>query len=168
MEIVSHALWAAAAGTAAARVAAPRLHLGWLAFWAMFPDLFAFTPHVGARLWARLTGAPWVHVHHSGGVDLYSLSHSLVVFAPVFALACLVFRKPQWALLGWALHIAMDIPTHSEHYPTPFLWPVSGYRFIGIAWHQWWFEVLCYTALAAVFLLLRRRKGADHAGPACD
>jgi hypothetical protein len=38
-------------------------------------------------------------------------------------------------MLGWLLHIAIDIPTHSfRYYATRFLWPVSDFRIDGIAW----------------------------------
>jgi len=38
-------------------------------------------------------------------------------------------------LLAWALHIIIDIPTHSyELFPTPFLWPISDFKINGIPW----------------------------------
>jgi len=100
-------------------------------------------------------------------IDLYDPSHSLVVFLSVFALTWLIFGRPVWVLLGWALHVLMDIPTHSARYPTPFLWPISSFRIIGIAWYQRWFMLLNYTALAAVFLLLwiARRRVRDAGKP---
>jgi hypothetical protein len=175
MEIFAHALWATAAGKAANRNGARRVRVAWFAAWAMFPDLFSFAPPVVTALWYRLSGAVHTHARHAHheavrhgltDFDLYDLSHSLVVFVPVFAIAWLIWRRPVWELLGWALHILMDIPTHSAHYPTPFLWPVSTYRFVGISWRQWWFMSLNYAVLALVFLLLwmaRRRdaQGAD-------
>jgi membrane-bound metal-dependent hydrolase YbcI (DUF457 family) len=166
VEIVAHALWATAAAEAASRRVATRIRVAWFAAWAMFPDLFAFTPAVIAGLWYRLSGVARIHVHHSAArrgwldFDLYEITHSLVVFALVFAVVWLLFRRPVWELLGWALHVLMDIPTHSAHFPTPFLWPLSSYRFVGISWRQWWFMALNYSALAVIFLLLwisRRR-----------
>lgn len=165
MEIFSHALWASAGAAAANRNSAARVRLVWFAVWAMFPDLFAFTPGVIVGLWHRLSGAAQTHgphVHNAAArhFDLYEISHSLVVFVPVFAVVWLIFRRPVWELLGWALHILMDIPTHSAHFPTPFLWPLSSYRFIGISWRQGWFMALDCSALALAFLLLwlsRRR-----------
>jgi hypothetical protein len=52
----------------------------------------------------------------------------------------------------------MDIPTHSERFPTPFLWPLSSYRIIGISWRQGWFMALDVSALAVVFWLLWRSR----------
>ena len=150
MDIAAHALWATVAAKTANRTHPDLVRVAWCAAWAAFPDLFAFTPEVLTRLW-------YGHRHHFG---LYELSHSLVVFVPVFALASLLFRRPLWEMFGWALHVLMDIPTHSAHFPTPFLWPLSPYEFHGVSWRQWWFTALNYSALAIAFLLLwidRRR-----------
>jgi hypothetical protein len=166
MEIVAHALWATAVAKAAQRKAAPRLHAGWFALWAMFPDVLAFGPEIAAEVWRRVFGGDTHrHVHHLLGFDLYEPGHSLVVAAGVFAVASLLLRRPAWAVLGWALHIAMDIPTHTARYPTPFLWPVSSYRIIGISWRQWWFMAVSYGALAGVFLALwLTRRAGPRAG----
>jgi hypothetical protein len=60
-------------------------------------------------------------------------------------------------MLGWALHILIDIPTHSlRFFATPFLWPLSDYRFNGISWGNRWFMLANYTALAIVYILLWR------------
>mgnify|MGYP001572196393 CR=1 FL=1 len=46
----------------------------------------------------------------------------------------------------------MDIPTHAgERIATPFLWPVSDYRFNGISWSEPVFILVNYTALITVF-----------------
>jgi membrane-bound metal-dependent hydrolase YbcI (DUF457 family) len=164
MEIVSHALWATAAAQAANGKVATRVRVAWFAGWAAFPDLLAFTPAVIAGLWYRLSGAARIRAHHSGvrrswlDFDLYEVTHSLVVFALVFAVVWLIFRRPVWELLGWALHVLMDIPTHSSRFPTPFLWPLSSYRIIGISWRQGWFMALDVSALMVVFLLLWRSR----------
>ena len=58
-------------------------------------------------------------------------------------------------MLGWLLHIVIDIPTHSlRYYATRFLWPVSDYRIDGIAWWTPWLWVTTYGALGVVFFLL--------------
>jgi hypothetical protein len=165
MEVVAHALWATAAAKAVNRTDSLRIRTAWFAFWSVFPDLFAFAPAVAAVLWYRLSGASQVHahVHHLLGVGLYDLSHSLIVFAPLFAAVCVAFRRPVWCMLGWALHILMDIPTHSAHFPTPFLWPVSCYRFIGVSWWSWQFMALSYTALALVYVSLWKSRRPERA-----
>ena len=91
--------------------------------------------------------------------DLYQFSHSIVIFAAVFALVWIIRRRPSWLLLFWLLHILIDIPTHSmRFYPTPFLWPLSSYQFNGISWGQPWFMILNYSALAAAYLFLLVRR----------
>jgi len=163
MEIFAHALWATAVARTPVRVVAERVRWRWFALWAVSPDLFAFAPGVAVALWLRVFGvaSPHHHGHHVLGIELYDPTHSLVVFAPLFAAVWLIRRRPAWCMLGWSLHILMDIPTHSAHFPTPFLWPLSSYRFIGISWAQWRFMAFNYSALGIVFFILwmyQRRK----------
>lgn len=67
--------------------------------------------------------------------NFYTITHSLVVFALAFGAVWLIARKPVWIMGAWGLHILIDIPTHSMAlFPTPFLWPISDYRFDGVAW----------------------------------
>ncbi len=129
-------------------------------FWSAFPDVISFGPGVAAGLWLRLTGGavpadghllPHAHI----GLPLYPAAHSLIVFLLVFVLGSLIARRVGTALLGWLLHILIDIPTHSSrYYPTRFLWPVSDFGIDGIAWWTPWFWWATYVALAAVFTAL--------------
>ena len=69
--------------------------------------------------------------------NLYNITHSLVVFALVFALLLVLAKKPVWIVAAWGLHILIDIPTHSlSLFPTPFLWPISNIRVDGLGWHN--------------------------------
>jgi membrane-bound metal-dependent hydrolase YbcI (DUF457 family) len=96
---------------------------------------------------------------------LYLFSHSLVIFALVYGAVWLLWRRPVLVMLAWPLHILMDIPSHrAGRYGTPFLWPLSSYRFNGASWGQRWFFILNYSALTAayvallVWLLMSRRR----------
>lgn len=163
MDIVAHALWATAVGRTWNGRGRTRFKVARFVAWTMFPDLFAFTPMAIAVIWNRLSGASRLpHVHTVAGFNLYELSHSFVVFFLVFAAASLLLRRPVWEMLGWALHIAIDIPTHSR-YTTPFLWPLSDYRFRGVGWWEPWFMAVNYAALAMVFLVmwLRGRRARE-------
>ncbi len=167
MDILAHTLWANAGARAANTVAekkGKRLHIspGWAAFWGVFPDFFAFTiPFVIAlyRLVFEHVPVSMLHDHHhvGGGFDiaayLYQYSHSLVIWAAVFVLVWIWSHRPRWELLAWALHILIDIPSHAiGFYPTPFLFPVSEYRFpYGIPWSNTWYMFINYVALAAVW-----------------
>jgi hypothetical protein len=46
--------------------------------------------------------------------QLYHCSHSLLMFAEVFGLVWPLKRRPMLELLGRALHILIDIPTHER------------------------------------------------------
>ncbi len=126
-----------------------------------------------AGLWLRLTGGfdassahggrlPHVHI----GVPLYPAAHSVVVFLLVFGLTTLLARRVVFELLGWLLHILIDIPTHSfSYYATRFLWPVSDYGVDGIAWWTRWFWIATYVALAVVYFIMWRKRWLRHSRP---
>ena len=178
MDIISHGLWAAAAAKTAnktKKIQKP-LNLWRAGLWGMFPDLFAFTVPfiwlIGGLLLKEvsLSDLPKADETEPAPTDrlpifrlasmLYSVSHSFIIFFPVFILVWLIWRRPAWEMGGWFLHILFDIPTHSyKFYPTPFLWPISNWKFHhGISWATPWFMILNYSALAVVFLLLRRKR----------
>ncbi|MDP3794887.1 MAG: hypothetical protein Q8R13_03100 [bacterium] len=165
----------------------PRLRIWLAALWGVAPDVFAFAPAFTWLFIQLLSGemqlSEWPRPEHTEPAPpdgqpifaltsvLYSLSHSAVVFGAVFAAVVLVrrayrFRKGAraqlpWEMLAWALHIVIDIPTHTyRFYPTPFLWPLSGWRFSGFSWAAPWFLALNYSALVLVYFLLFRKKRA--------
>lgn len=174
MDFLSHGLWSAVAYKAARRKTARPLNV-WLAvFFGVLPDVFAFAIPFTLLFIRLISGqmslADWPRPNHDGVVEppqndalnifpftnqLYNISHSLIVFLIIFGLVALVFRRPVWEMLAWFLHILMDIPTHTyRFYPTPFLWPLSGWKFEGVAWATPWFLILNYGALIFVFLWL--------------
>lgn len=135
--------------------------------WGVFPDLFSFTIPAIVRIWWYLTGttrsllpdarsAP----HFQYVWQLYHCSHSLVVFAVVFGLAWTILRRPVLEMLGWALHILIDISTHQGIFAVHFLWPLSNYGFNGIRWENRWFMAANYAGLLAAFawLWVHKRK----------
>jgi hypothetical protein len=160
MEIVAHGLWAAAAAITAKRSTTASIHVGWTVWWAAFPDVLAFGPYVAGAAWLRLAGRldagggldrPPVHI----GLPLYPAGHSLIVFLVVYGITSLLARRIVFEMLGWLLHILIDIPTHSfSYYATRFLWPISDYRIDGIAWWTPWFWATTYAALGVVYFWL--------------
>jgi hypothetical protein len=140
MEIVAHGFRAAAAAIAGKRSVTPGIRVGWTVWWAAFPDVLAFGPLVAAAVWLRLAG----RFDPSGGFDrspvhiglpLYQAGHSLVVFLVVFGVATVTARRIVFEMLGWLLHILIDIPTHRfSYYATRFLWPLSDYRVPRVRW----------------------------------
>jgi hypothetical protein len=161
MEIVAHGLWGAAAAIAARRTIKTPVSVGWTVWWAVFPDVFAFGPMVAVGLWYKIAGTASAggHApHYHFPLPLYPMAHSLVTFALVFAITSMLARRIVYAMLGWALHILIDIPTHSySYYATRFLWPLSDFRIDGIAWWTRWFWVATYVALALVYALMWRK-----------
>lgn len=139
MDIFSHGLYG---GVAFGRRSRPRY---WLAFFfGIAPDLFSFGLFFVLTLLGLAEHPDWSSGQHPdpsaipGFVHaLYDGTHSLVIFAAVFGLVWLIRQKPLYEMLGWPLHILVDIPTHSaEFFPTPFLWPLSDYQFDGWNWSR--------------------------------
>lgn len=165
MEIVAHGLWAAAAAITAKRSMRADVAIGWTVWWGTFPDVLAFGPSFAAGLWLRIAGGlepaslqgghlPHVHL----GLPLYPIGHSLLAFLLVFGTTAILGRRIIVPLLGWLLHILIDIPTHSfSYYATRFLWPISDYRVDGIAWWTPWFWISTYVGLAIVYCLMWRK-----------
>lgn len=172
MDILAHTLWANAGARGANALAEKKnkkFHMSpaWTAFFGVFPDLFAFTIPFVSRFYFILFGAAGmtslfgkpaiVEGELQGGFDLalnlYNYSHSLVIWAAVFIIVWIIFKRPRYELLGWALHILIDIPTHViAFFPTPFLFPLSDYRFpYGIQWSNQWFMIINYVALLLVW-----------------
>ncbi len=186
MDVFAHALWTAAAARYVnsrrrKKESLPRLNLWRAAFWGVFPDLFAFVPVFLWGLWGMLHGEYYFgRIPRHGSLEpispdtlpilnlthrLYSVSHSLIVFALIM-LAVWAFlryrryadRRILWEMGGWLLHILIDIPSHSYNYfPTPVLWPFSEARFDGISWAMPWFMILNYGALFLVYLYIWRQ-----------
>lgn len=169
MDILSHGLWAVAAGKGARVESEKKLNYKWLFVWGIFPDLFAFLPIFAWRTIAWFGGEqffnmppghfePWTPSFDSlsnATQYLYQISHSFFTFIFVALLVCLVTKRMPWIMLGWPLHILSDIPTHSSiFYQTPALWPVLDWKFDGFQWGIGHFTFYNYLALAVVFALL--------------
>jgi hypothetical protein len=165
MEIVAHGLWAAAAAVATNRCKLANPRIAWTVWWAAFPEVLAFGPSFAVGLWLRLSGALESGTAHGGqlphvhlGLPLYPMGHTFLAFLLVFVIAAILARRVVVELLGWLLHILIDIPTHSfSYYATRFLWPLSDFRIDGIAWWTPWFWISTYAALAAVYFLMWRK-----------
>lgn len=97
---------------------------------------------------------------------LHCITHSAVI-AAVVAIIVWRVRGALWArLIGWWLHIVLDVPTHSnDYYPVPFLYPLTYWAIDGIAWTNPWLLGANYAALAIAWLVLIRTRtcAARHA-----
>jgi len=141
MDTLSHGLWG---GITVGRKTKKSF---WLAFFfGIAPDIFSFGLLFAQVIFTALFfDGSWAHFGPGDGHpsvpqyvhSLYDLTHSAIVFLPVFFLVWWLGGKPVWEMWGWGFHIALDIFTHSERFfPTPFLWPLSSYTFDGMSWAQ--------------------------------
>src|SRR3989344_3455353 len=176
MDIFSHAFWAAAAAKSVNtkikyfKKRKP-INVLWVALWGVAPDISAFAPIFisGAFVFLLGTGEMSVfQIPHPSDMEpaegngllvfkltkaLYNIGHSAIVFAAVFILASLIFRRLRWEMLGWFLHIIIDVPTHSyKFYPTPVFWPLADWKFDGISWATPWFIAVNISAIVLVLL----------------
>lgn len=167
MDVLAHTLWTNAGARGAnalyKKYGKPRrLHVGWTAFWGVFPDFFAFTfTFIGVFYRLIFQGVPLSRAREGmlspSGFDLaaylYQYSHSLVIWVVVFFIVWIVCKRPRLELLGWALHILIDIPSHAiGFYATPFLFPISDYRFpYGVSWANTYFMIINYASLVIVW-----------------
>jgi hypothetical protein len=172
MDILSHGLWGALYGKAVNTQLEKPVHLGWAFWWGIFPDIFAFAPSFVWALVLKIRGqtpfwerpmfegdiwSPGFSSMHDFTQLLYSMSHSLVVWALVVGIFWAITKQFPWVLIPWAFHIVCDIPTHSkEFYATPVLWPVSDWKFMGgFQWGQWWFMLTNWGLLLLAYLAVR-------------
>ncbi len=190
MDIFAHILWANAGARGANKISDNKgggepsalnkkkfyMHPGWTGFWGVFPDFFAFTIPFVIGIYNLLFNPAYEggfgrhHIPVSGfdlSAFLYQFSHSLVIWVLVFILVWVVRRRPKYEMLGWALHILIDIPSHVlAFYPTPFLFPISEYRFpYGIQWSNMWYMIINYSLLTIVWigiLLNKKNKSATE------
>lgn len=172
MDILAHGLWTHAIhrGVATAKNIKLTKRNIWIAiFFGLAPDLFSFGPYFIQEIvfhGRQLFGGPPnpalipTYVYYS-----YNFTHSIVVFLAVFLLLWTVFRKPYWLMFGWGLHILFDIFSHDVNFfPTPFLFPVSNFKFDGISWSNPAFMAVNYSLLimfyAGLFLFMKLKKKA--------
>ena len=171
MDILAHTIWASAGAKEINKLAEKnnkkiKINIAWAGFWGVFPDFFAFTIPFFLRFfylftgdisvsnfWSRPTEGEVLRHGASLAENLYQYSHSLVIWALVFIIVWYVYKRPRYELLGWALHILIDIPTHVlAFYPTPFLFPISEYRFpYGMQWSNTYFMIINYSLLLLIW-----------------
>lgn len=176
MDIFAHILWANAGARGANAIAERKgkkkfkISPFWTGFFGVAPDFFAFTIPFLMVIYNGIFGESSFsefgrhHITNPSGFDLaaylYQFSHSLVIFALVFILVWVISRRPRYELLGWLLHILIDIPSHSAgFYPTPFLFPISDYKFLyGVSWANIWYMIINYSLLAIIWIYILIKK----------
>ncbi|MBS3132106.1 hypothetical protein J4212_06745 [Candidatus Woesearchaeota archaeon] len=153
MDIFAHWLWVYAAFH-------KKKYAKMAAFFGVLPDLLSFGLFFVVMLFTggldfSRRGPPPLDAIPGWVFSSYNWTHSLVIFSAAFILLCLILKKFYWPLLGWAIHILIDIPTHtSRFFPTPFLWPLSSYSYSGISWAAGWFMMLNYSLLVLAYVYI--------------
>jgi len=138
-------------------------------FWGIFPDI-AFTLIAPFYIVSILSGRGYeIPKEFAGSLSyvertFYLFSHSLVVALSVILLFTLgrYLIKKKWKgtfsvfpieMLGWVLHIVLDIPTHSrEFYATKIFWPFTDWGFDGIGWRKPEALIGTYGILIIIYL----------------
>ncbi len=178
MDILAHGLWAGVgAGLVSRRWALSRRTVTLTVVLAVLPDLLQLLPMLGwalfskegfAALRAYAQALPSFDPVLPPTVELltfhlHCLMHSAVIAGAATLLLWGVLRSFWIALLGWWLHIVIDVFTHSaDFYPSPVLYPFTQRGFDGLAWNTPWFMVVNYIALFAACLWLLRERRSDH------
>lgn len=158
MDILSHGLWA---GVPFYKKKPGKMY--WLAFlFGVLPDAIAFVPHflfvmLGRESDPIVSGVLSEEAFNGATFILYNITHSFVAFTAVFLILLFILKKSFWLMWGWGFHILTDIPTHTyDFFPTPFLWPISTFKFDGFSWGQPWFIALNYASILVAYLIARR------------
>lgn len=168
MDIVAHGLWAALLCRWQGRERPMRRTTTALTVgMAMAPDLVQLTPIVISALvlpegWTALQAyfhalphylpvlPPLVEalMHH-----LHCTMHSALVATAVTWLVWWRLQRLWWPLLGWWMHIVIDVFTHSaDFYPSPVLYPITQQGFDGWAWNDPWLLMVNYIFILLLWL----------------
>ncbi|MFA5887597.1 MAG: hypothetical protein WC852_02715 [Candidatus Nanoarchaeia archaeon] len=170
MDVFAHALWTGAIIKTISLHLKRKITIWKAVLWGIAPDVFSFGLMTAWMLLSLLFGGTALDFQHFEAMEpaqrdtipifqivsvMYNITHSLFTFVAFFIIFYFLFRKPMWAMLGWLIHILIDIPTHSyQFYPTPFLWPISNWKFNGISWGQKWFMIANYSAIMIAYIAL--------------
>jgi hypothetical protein len=172
MDVLAHGLWSHIMYRVIPETRNDKKTRWWGILFGILPDFASFTPIFLVFFYQLFTGsARWsdnrpdfenLPLANLTG-ELYSYTHSFTVFFLVFGLVWLIKEKFPWALIGWALHISIDIFSHSrEFYPTPFLFPLSDMTVNGIPWSHPVFMVINYGLLFIFYLAVLPRISRKH------
>jgi len=130
----------------------------WLgALVGVLPDLVIFVPFMIIRIIAGNLqfGKPNINTIPNYIFIGYNFTHSLLIAAIVFGIIYLIKKKVYLFMLGWPIHILLDIPTHTRaFFPTKFLYPLSEFTVNGVNWGTPWFMILNYSLLIITLIMI--------------
>lgn len=157
MDVFSHGLWTNLAFYKKYRYDLKNRLMA--VFFGVMPDLVSFVPSTFYLIFSNSHfPRPGEQIPNTAvfnyALASYDYTHSLAIFTFAFTLVWFLRgRKPYWPMLGWLLHILIDIPTHrGDFFPTPILFPVSDIKFLsGFSWATPWFFILNWTILLGIY-----------------
>lgn len=168
MDIFAHALWVGAGSTLLKRKKKISKRTMWAAIvLTVAPDIPLFIP---VLLWALSPAGSFKlffnYIFTTPGNEpnipesivfishhLHCAMHSVVVAGVITLLVWAYLRRFPVLILGWWIHIFIDIFTHSkEYYAVPILYPFTERAFNGVAWISPWFLAINYMILAFIYL----------------
>ena len=130
----------------------------------LLPDTISWVPYgIYTSIISGRTGRPVLSEIPNWTFLLYNISHSLIITSFVILIVFIILKRIPIYIWAWPIAIVMDVLTHTKSFlPTPFLWPVSNWRFPGITWASWQFTIVNYTLiitfLAIIFMKRRNTK----------
>lgn len=149
MDYLAHGLWS--------YILFHKIKKVWYAiFFGLLPDnlswalLIIYNLIIGKGL-----GHPGISQIPSWVFTLYNISHSLIVAGIIFLIIFLILKKIPIYVYAWPVAIFLDIFSHSRSFlPTPFLWPLSEWRFPGVSWASPAFMITNYTIIISALLYI--------------
>lgn len=165
MDVFSHGLWGYALAYPSARKQQQPKKALWGLVLGMLPDVIPFLPVQIYFLFHRVSFDAGLffpvpqHWVFSWAIESYNYTHSLVLWAVVFALVLIVRKGKVWIpLYAWGLHVLMDIPTHPDFFQTPFLFPLSDFKLIGfgLSWAHPLIFFVNWAVLAVIYVFIFR------------
>ncbi len=86
---------------------------------------------------------------------LYDIPHSLILCGLVFLLIYSIEKRVYLPMLGWPIHILLDIPSHGKiFFPTKMLYPLSDFSIDGIPWVLPYFFIPNCLFLIAIYSVI--------------
>lgn len=167
MDVLAHGLWTNVMYKAIPSTRNSGKIILWGILFGMLPDIVSFTPVILVRLYniifANAPATFLTNVFHTYkfsdyAIISYSYTHSILIWLLVVLLIWAMIKKFPWILLGWGLHVAIDIFSHTtDFFAVPFLFPISDFQISAISWAHPGFMIVNYFLLLFVYLILLPR-----------
>ena len=163
MDILAHGLWTNVMYKAIPETRNNRKLTYWGIAFGLLPDLVSFTPVFIYGLYALIfkhqaffAGPPGPdNPFFNYAVQSYNYTHSIVIWLAATILLWIILKKFPIIMLGWALHIFIDIFSHTEaFFATPFLFPISGFKISIVSWAHPVFMLINYSLLIILYLFV--------------